>query len=185
MGLQNVITGTLALFLAGAAAAQQAADPVEIHIGKSSNLILEKQEGERRVHRSAGTSTVNASFTLKFDPANGPSKHLIMFTEDLPPGASIPVHKHPSCEEILILETGHSRVHLRGNHERGRTRHLGVDSPKYLDLSRCDRKRAGQPGRHFLRPWVRTIHESDLGAGRRNEHTYVKAGIGSNSRAAQ
>jgi mannose-6-phosphate isomerase-like protein (cupin superfamily) len=112
MRLQNVITGILALFLAGAAVAQQAGDPVEIHSGKSSNLILEKQEGERRVHRSAGTSTGNAPFTLKFDPANGPSKHLILFTEDLPPGASIPVHKHPECEEILILETGHSRVHL-------------------------------------------------------------------------
>jgi quercetin dioxygenase-like cupin family protein len=35
-----------------------------------------------------------------------------MFTEDLPPGASIPAHKHPECEEILILQTGHSRVHL-------------------------------------------------------------------------
>ena len=91
---------------------RQAAVPAGIDSNNSPALILEKQEGERRVHRSAGTSTGTAPFILKFDPTNGPSKHLVMFTEELPPGASIPRHKHPECEEILILETGHSRVHL-------------------------------------------------------------------------
>jgi quercetin dioxygenase-like cupin family protein len=35
-----------------------------------------------------------------------------MFTEDLQPGASIPRHKHPGAEEIIILQSGASRVHL-------------------------------------------------------------------------
>jgi quercetin dioxygenase-like cupin family protein len=101
--------GALAILLCGIAAGQQS---TRSQATTTNALILEKQEGERRVHRSAGTSTGNAPFILKFDPANGPSQHLVMFTEDLPPGASIPVHKHPECEEILILQTGHSRVHL-------------------------------------------------------------------------
>ena len=74
--------------------------------------ILEKQEGERRVHRPAGTGTGAAPFLLKVDPKNGGSKHLIVFTEELPPGAAIPKHRHPGAEEVLILQTGKSRVHL-------------------------------------------------------------------------
>jgi quercetin dioxygenase-like cupin family protein len=75
-------------------------------------LILEKQEGERRVQRSAGTTIGNAPFILKYDPLNGGTKHLVMFTEELTPGAAIPRHKHPGSEEILILQTGRTRVHL-------------------------------------------------------------------------
>ncbi len=78
----------------------------------NDSLILEKQEGERRVHRPAGTGTGTAPFILKVDPKNGGSKHLVMFTEDLPPGAAIPRHRHPEAEEILILQTGRTRVHL-------------------------------------------------------------------------
>lgn len=40
------------------------------------------------MHRSAGTSTGNAPFILKVDPQNGGSRHLVMFTEELPPGRS-------------------------------------------------------------------------------------------------
>jgi mannose-6-phosphate isomerase-like protein (cupin superfamily) len=35
-----------------------------------------------------------------------------MFTEDLSSGAAIPRHKHPGSDEILILQSGRSRVHL-------------------------------------------------------------------------
>ena len=104
------VVGALTVLLCGIAEGQQPAGSRENIV--TNSLILEKQEGERRVHRPAGTSTGTAPFILKFDPENGPSKHLIIFTEDLPPGASIPVHKHPGSEEILILQTGHSRVHL-------------------------------------------------------------------------
>lgn len=112
MEYQKLVNGLFALPLAAAAMAQQPAAPMATIGRTSSALVLEKQEGERRVHRPAGTSIGAAPFILKFDPANGPSKHLVMFTEDLPPGASIPVHKHPEFEEILILQTGHCRVHL-------------------------------------------------------------------------
>jgi quercetin dioxygenase-like cupin family protein len=111
MRRQNVIAFVVAVLMCGSAAsaqvAQSAADATS-----STARILEKQEGERRVHRSAGTATGNAPFILKVDPKNGSSKHLIMFTEELPPGAAIPRHKHPGAEEILILQTGKTRVHL-------------------------------------------------------------------------
>ncbi|MBZ5506663.1 MAG: cupin domain-containing protein [Acidobacteriia bacterium] len=80
--------------------------------GRSVPLVLEKNEGERRIHRPAGNKMGTAPFTIKVDPKNGASRHLVMFTEDLPPGASIPAHKHPEMEEIIVLQTGRSRVHL-------------------------------------------------------------------------
>ncbi len=79
---------------------------------RANPLILEKPEGERRVHRQAGNKMGTAPFILKVDPKNGTAQHLVMFTEDLQPGASIPRHKHPGAEEIIILQTGASRVHL-------------------------------------------------------------------------
>ncbi|PWT84984.1 MAG: hypothetical protein C5B58_03820 [Acidobacteria bacterium] len=112
MKLQNLVAGILALFLSGAVVAQQTALTSEKNRNNTSALILEKEEGERRVHRPAGTSTRTAPFILKVDPQNGGSRHLIMFTEVLPPGAAIPKHKHRESEEILILLTGRSRVHL-------------------------------------------------------------------------
>ncbi len=112
MKLQNLIVGILAPAICGAAVAQQTALASEREKNNASALILEKQEGERRVHRPAGTATGTAPFILKVDPQNGGSQHLVMFTEELPPGAAIPRHRHPESEEILILLTGRSRVHL-------------------------------------------------------------------------
>ena len=111
MLLQSLIVGILAFPLCGVAAGGQVA-PAATDGNHINTLVLEKQEGERRVHRSAGTTTGNAPFILKFDPKNGSSKHLVIFTEDLPPGAAIPRHKHPGSEEILVLQTGRTRVHL-------------------------------------------------------------------------
>ena len=111
MLLQNLFMQTMAAFLCCVLANAQSPNPAS----KESNptpLILEQQEGERRVHRSAGTTTGNAPFILKVDPKNGGSKRLVMFTEDLPAGAAIPRHKHPAAEEILILQSGRTRVHL-------------------------------------------------------------------------
>ncbi len=112
MKLWKIIAGILAASLTGVALAQQATRPSANGADNDSALILEKQEGERRVHRSAGTSTGTAPFILKVGPQNSGSHHLFMFTEELPPGSAIPKHKHPQSEEIVILLTGRSRVHL-------------------------------------------------------------------------
>jgi quercetin dioxygenase-like cupin family protein len=76
-------------------------------------LILEKNEGEHRVFRGwPGHPDPGATFLLKVDPKNGGSSHLVFGTEDLAPGETIEMHKHPDSDEILFLQTGTARVHL-------------------------------------------------------------------------
>ena len=80
---------------------------------KPTPLILEKNEGERRVFRGwPGHPDPGSVFVLKVDPKNGGSLHLVFGTEDLPPGETIPTHKHPGPDEILFLQTGTARVRL-------------------------------------------------------------------------
>jgi quercetin dioxygenase-like cupin family protein len=80
---------------------------------KPTPLILEKNEGERRVFRGwPGHPTPGSAFILKVDPKNGGSSHLVFGTEDLRPGEEIPTHRHPGADEILYLENGAARVHL-------------------------------------------------------------------------
>jgi quercetin dioxygenase-like cupin family protein len=76
-------------------------------------LILEKNEGERRVWRGwPGHPDPGSSFVLKVDPKNGSSSHLVFGTVDLPSGEKIYTHRHPGSDEILFLQTGTARVHL-------------------------------------------------------------------------
>jgi len=49
---------------------------------------------------------------LKVDPHNGGSSHLVFVTEDVPPGAAIPRHRHPGADEILFFQNGRARVTL-------------------------------------------------------------------------
>lgn len=112
MHFHNTIAGALAILLTVLASGLRPVPLTSDNSAARASLILEQQEGERRVHRPAGTSTGIAPFILKIDPKNGGSKHLVMFTERLPAGGAIPRHKHPGSEEILVLQTGKSRVHL-------------------------------------------------------------------------
>src|SRR5215467_3294466 len=79
-------------------------------------LILEENEGERRVWRpiegAEGWEGQPAPFTLKVDPQNGGSSHLVFGTEDLPPGGKIDTHRHPGSDEILFLQNGMAKVSL-------------------------------------------------------------------------
>ena len=67
---------------------------------KGTGLILQADEGERMMRRWG------LSMTIKIDPVNGGSKRLLVGTEDLPPGRSIPVHKHSHCDEVVIVLQG-------------------------------------------------------------------------------
>jgi quercetin dioxygenase-like cupin family protein len=85
---------------------------------KVTPLILEKSEGERRVWRPIeGLDEQPTLFTLKIDPRNGGSSHLVFGTEELPPGEKIERHRHPGSDEILFLQNGRARVSL-GDTER-------------------------------------------------------------------
>jgi quercetin dioxygenase-like cupin family protein len=76
-------------------------------------LILEKDEGERRVVRPwPGHPDPGESFILKVDPKNGGSKQLVLFTADIRPGGAIDAHRHPHADEILYFTSGTARVHV-------------------------------------------------------------------------
>lgn len=76
-------------------------------------LILEKDEGERRVIRPwPGHPDPGESFILKVDAKNGASSHLVLVTVSLKPGGELTTHKHPGADEILYLENGTARVQL-------------------------------------------------------------------------
>jgi len=54
----------------------------------------------------------STQFLLKVDPRNNGSQHLVVGTEDIAPGVSIPTHKHPTEDEILLFHSGTARVLL-------------------------------------------------------------------------
>lgn len=80
---------------------------------KPTPLILEKDQGERRIWRPIeGLDSKLALFILKVDPQNGGSSRLIMGTEDIPPGGKIDPHRHPDLNEIVFLQNGSAKVFL-------------------------------------------------------------------------
>lgn len=112
--------GTLLVFIAGmltwlsllqtrpaqspsASGSQSAAKP----------LLLEKNEGERRIWRDLPPG----EFILKASPKNNGSQRLVMVTEDMGPGEEFPTHQHLGQDEILYIEKGTVHVHL-GEQER-------------------------------------------------------------------
>jgi quercetin dioxygenase-like cupin family protein len=79
----------------------------------AKTVVLEKNEGETRVRRPRGSLPVpTAEFILKVTPQNSGSKHLMLGTEDIPPGGVIPRHKHLEQDEILLVQTGTAHVTL-------------------------------------------------------------------------
>jgi quercetin dioxygenase-like cupin family protein len=76
-------------------------------------LVLEKNEGEARVRRPrVSIAAASDEFILKVTPQNSGSKHLVLGTEDIPPGGVIPRHKHLEQDEILLIQTGTAHVTL-------------------------------------------------------------------------
>jgi quercetin dioxygenase-like cupin family protein len=108
-----IITGVCAVLACVGASAPSAQTPPGTNVAKTTPLILEKNEGERRVLRGwPGHPDPRETFILKVDPKNGGSSHLVFFTGDLAPGAEIVTHQHLGVDEILFLHNGTARVHL-------------------------------------------------------------------------
>ena len=79
----------------------------------AKTVVLEKNEGEARVRRPLGVLPIpTVEFILKVTPENSGSKHLVLGTEDIPPGGVIPKHKHLEQDEILLVQTGTAHVTL-------------------------------------------------------------------------
>src|SRR5262249_59622838 len=51
---------------------------------------------------------------IKIDERNGRAKNFVIFTEDVPPGQSIPPHRHPHSEEMLFIHAGTGIAWLDG-----------------------------------------------------------------------
>jgi quercetin dioxygenase-like cupin family protein len=113
MRVLPVLLGVHAVLICGCAATRSTPKSQTANLTTSTPLVLEKNEGERRVLRGwPGHPDPGETFILKVDPKNGRSSHLVFITADLGPGGAIPAHRHPSADEILYLQTGTARVHL-------------------------------------------------------------------------
>jgi len=76
-------------------------------------LVLEKEQGEKRVRRPREKMpNPTSAFILKVTPQNSGSQHLVLGTETIPPGGVIPKHRHLGQDEILFLQAGSTRVSL-------------------------------------------------------------------------
>lgn len=109
----RIVTAGCAVLVCGCAT--QPSTPASRATGviKTTPLILEKNEGERRVVRGwPGHPDPGETFVLKVDPTNGGSTHLVFLTADLPPGKVIEPHRHPGADEIIFLQTGTARVQV-------------------------------------------------------------------------
>lgn len=78
-------------------------------------LILQEDDGERRVRRPGGPVPVSGDgsipeFFIKIDKLNGNAQDFFVATEILVPGAIVPFHKHLNAEEVVILEEGGATV---------------------------------------------------------------------------
>jgi quercetin dioxygenase-like cupin family protein len=83
------------------------------NVAAATPLILEKDEGERRVVRGwPDHPDPGETFTLKVDPKNGGSQRLVLLTADIRPGGAIDAHRHPNADEILYFTSGTARVHV-------------------------------------------------------------------------
>jgi quercetin dioxygenase-like cupin family protein len=80
-------------------------------------LLLEKNEGEQRLWHPEAGEVDSGGFILKVTPQSNGSQHLVLGTEDMPPGAAIPRHKHLEQDEIVLIEKGTVHVHV-GDQER-------------------------------------------------------------------
>jgi len=136
---------------------------------RAKTLVLEKNEGETRVRRPRGSLPVPTNeFILKVTPQNSGSKHLVLGTEEIPPGGLIPRHKHLDQDEILLVQTGTVHVTLNDKeydvHAGGTVffpaltwvslKNIGTDnislvfifsSPGFEENMRCGSVLAGQP----------------------------------------
>src|SRR5260370_11244315 len=87
MRMARFIIAVSAVLVCGYATAPPAPTAQVTKRTKATPLILEKNEGERRVVRGwPGHPDPGETFILKVDPKNGGSSPLVLLTADLAPG---------------------------------------------------------------------------------------------------
>src|ERR1700674_1648176 len=87
-------------------AAPKPAKPTPLQAG-APPLLPERNEGETRLWRPEPGEVDPGGFILKVTPKGNGSEHLVLVGgEDMPPGATIPTHKHLEQDEIVLIEKG-------------------------------------------------------------------------------
>ena len=91
-----------------------ALSPQAANVPQTTPLILEKDEGERRVVRGwPGHPDPGETFILKVDPKNGGSSHLVFVAGGIRRrGAGSDARQASAADEILFFESGTARVRL-------------------------------------------------------------------------
>jgi mannose-6-phosphate isomerase-like protein (cupin superfamily) len=110
---------SMKVFVSGKETRVAATEPEKsqpVHAG-ATPLLLEKDEGEARLWRPEPGEVDIRGFILKVTPKSNGSEHLVLGTEDMPPGAAIPTHKHLGQDEIVLIEKGTIHAHV-GDQER-------------------------------------------------------------------
>src|SRR5215471_5468114 len=125
-------------------------------------VVLQKNEGELRTRRPRqGVPSPASEFLLKIGPKTSGSKHLLLFIEEIPPGAAIPKHKHHGEEEILLIETGTAHVWL-GDKEYDTEPGALVFIPAETWISL---KNTGKENIHLISVWNEPAFEEMLRCG--------------------
>lgn len=115
------VSAAAALMVVGLCAFSQSNQP-SVAPGSETDaqpLLLERNEGElrtRRIHID-NSATASSQFMLKVSPRNNSSQHLVVGTEEVAPGATLPKHRHLVQDEIVLIHTGEAHVWL-GDQER-------------------------------------------------------------------
>ena len=125
-----VLAVTLAAGLAACAHSNAPAERSDRAATRNEGLVLQAEEGERRVRRNAG----KGPFILKVDRKNGGSPDLVMGYEDIAPGAEIQPHTHLVSDEILFVHRGSGMAKL-GNRETRVTAGATVYIPRNVMIS--------------------------------------------------
>jgi quercetin dioxygenase-like cupin family protein len=78
-------------------------------------LVLGKNDGEKRVRLPReGVANKPVEFILKITPESTGSQHLVLGTQTIPPGGTVPKHRHLDQDEAVILQSGSARMTLAG-----------------------------------------------------------------------
>lgn len=89
------------------------AQTASVSSASNPGLILQKDEGDRRVRRPIpGRTAALPSFIIKVDRQYGKSSSFYMGMEDLAPGQGLRRHHHPHAEEILFIHRGSGTARL-------------------------------------------------------------------------
>ncbi len=166
-----VLLGACAVLVCGGAATQSKLKLETANRVTSTPLILEKEDGERRIVRGwPGHPNPGETFILKVDPKNGGSSHLVFLTADLATGGAIHAHRHPSADEILYLQNGTARVRL-GDSEKVVNGGATVFIPANTWISVDN---IGNDGSSLFGARIRRIHPGNIHSRRREERPAVE-----------